>query len=123
MAGHRRKYGRYGRRTAAQQAALRKAQLASARKRRIKSTARTVAYIGGGILAAAAVSGATRAANHPIKTYKGAQKIRRNLSDRRKAKTVKRVVSNRKPRPIQYWGTREHRRAAYAGQAIHSRIR
>lgn len=72
MAGHSKKYGRHGYRTAAQRRALKKAQLASARKRRLKAGAKAAGYVAGGIIAAAAIGGATNAANtfanHPIKT-------------------------------------------------------
>jgi hypothetical protein len=116
MAGHRRRYGRYGHRSAAQKAALRKAQLASARKRRLRAGAMIVGYTIGGIVGAAAINGATKAANHPIKTTRSVKKFVGNVKTSRASKAPPPIVKA-KPRTIRMYGT------SGSGRRIRSRMR
>jgi hypothetical protein len=116
MAGHRRRYGRYGHRSSAQKAALRKAQLASARKRRLRSAATVVGYTVGGIVAAAAINGATKAANHPIKTSRSVKKFVGNVKTSRASRKPPPIVRT-KPRSIRMYGT------SGSGKRIRSRMR
>lgn len=104
MAGRRKRKSRGGHRmTPARKAALRKAQLASARKRRRKAHVKKVGRVVGGVAASAAVAGLSYGLHHPGKSAKNVKAVYKFGNDRiknRKGSNPSRGITPQPP----HWG-------------------
>lgn len=114
--------------TPRRRAALKKAQMASARKRRnarIKSGAKAVGSVAGTVLAGAAIYGAqhhlNQAAKDPLGTYKKAKGF---LKRGPKVDPNSPGVQVKSRKPLKYYGRgrASHIRGAHTGMRIRSRI-